>query len=183
MTKSDFLACVLTNRENKELLQRLRTLGLPGCYLTAGCLFQTLWNVQSGQPPEWGIKDYDVFYFDDDTSWDAEDRAIREVVAITSDLSITVEVKNQARVHLWYPERFGREYPQLKSAQEGIDRFLISCTCVGIEVKSNTVYAPNGLTDLARGLLTMNPLNRNRALFLQKAESYRSRWPWLSILD
>ncbi|HTI81327.1 MAG TPA: nucleotidyltransferase family protein [Acetobacteraceae bacterium] len=183
MTEAEFLDCALTNRANTELLRRLRSVGLPDCYLTAGCLFQTVWNTKSGQPPEWGIKDYDVFYFDADTSWDAEDRAIREVAATTSDLPITVEVKNQARVHVWYHERFGRAYPPLQSAPEGIDRYLISCTCVGIEVCSDAVYAPNGLTDLANGVLRMNPLNRDPVLFRQKAESYQSRWPWLSILD
>jgi hypothetical protein len=60
---------------------------------------------------------------------------------------------------------------------------LISCTCVGIEVCSDAVHAPNGLTDLANGVLRMNPLNRDPVLFRQKAESYQSRWPWLSILD
>ncbi|VVM43970.1 hypothetical protein PS662_00445 [Pseudomonas fluorescens] len=35
------------------------TLGLNQCLLTAGCLFQAVWNHQSGQPMAWGIKDYE----------------------------------------------------------------------------------------------------------------------------
>jgi len=183
MTEAEFLDCVLTNQSNMELLRRLLAIGLPGCHLTAGCLFQTVWNKATGRPLDWGIKDYDVFYFDDDISWDAEDRVVRQVAAATFDLPITIDVKNQARVHLWYPNRFGGAYPRLKSAQEGIDRYLISCTCVGIEVQNGSVYAPNGLAELAEGVLRMNPLNPRPDLFRQKAESFKSRWPSLSILD
>jgi len=35
-----------------------------------------------------------------------------------------IEIRNQARVHLWYPRRFGAPYPQLASAEDGIGRFL-----------------------------------------------------------
>lgn len=184
MIPVDFRADVLTNPFNKELLARLSAMGLPECHLTAGCLFQTVWNRISGRAPEWGVKDYDVFYFDgEDLSWEAEDRVIERVNALVSDLPIQIEVKNQARVHLWYSERFGGNYPQLASARGGIDRYLISCTCVGIDVKSDDLYAPDGFRDLASGTLKMNPLNPKPALFREKAESYQQRWPWLQIVD
>lgn len=184
MTDHDFLAKAQKNFFNRELLQRLPQLGLKDCYITAGCLFQTLWNQKSGRAPEWGIKDYDVFYFDDqDLSWGAEDQVIRHVAHAFADLSITIEVRNQARVHLWYAERFGGVYPLLASARAGIDLYLISCTCVGIDVRTGDLYAPNGLHDLSTGILRINPLNPKPDLFREKAESYRQRWPWLHILD
>lgn len=40
---------------------RLATRVLAECHLTAGCLFQTVWNRITGRALEWGIKDYDVF--------------------------------------------------------------------------------------------------------------------------
>src|SRR5690242_5991821 len=49
------------NRTLLDVLERTATLDLPGWYLTGGCLFQTVWNVVTGRPPEHGIKDYDVF--------------------------------------------------------------------------------------------------------------------------
>lgn len=184
MTDEEFRAYVLKNPFNEELLRRLQMMGLRDCYLTAGCLFQTVWNQLSGQDPSWGIKDYDVFYFDDqDLSWDAEDQAIRRIDEATADLPISVEIKNQARVHFWYRERFGGDYPSLNSTRDGIDRYLISCTCVGIDVQSGDLYLPNGLADLASGELRINPLNPRPDLFQQKAESYRSRWPWLTIMN
>jgi hypothetical protein len=57
-----------------EVLARATELNLPGWYLTAGCVFQTVRNVVTGRPATDGIRDYDLFYFDDtDLSWEAED--------------------------------------------------------------------------------------------------------------
>jgi len=183
MMEADFLDGAFANQANIQLLTRLRPLGLPDCYLTAGCLFQAIWNLKSGRQALWGIKDYDVFYFDSDVSWDTENRVIRAVIEKTADLGISVEVRNQARVHLWYPQKFGRSYPQLQSARDGIDRYLICCTCVGINVTTGKLYAPNGLQELENGLLRMNPRNPQADLFHLKAQSYRSRWPWLTIVQ
>jgi hypothetical protein len=130
------------------------------------------------------VKDYDVFYFDDDDlSWEAEDAVIQCVRRLSDDLGVTVEVKNQARVHLWYEQRFGSPYAKLSSTRDEIDRYLVSCTCVSIDVASGELYAPNGLQDLHDGILRMNPLSSRPDLFRQKARDYRARWPWLTIAD
>lgn len=182
MKAEDFIRCAMANEINAALIARLSALRLSQCHLTAGCLFQALWNRRSGRAPGWNVKDYDVFYFDDrDLSWAAEDQVIRVVADATKDLNVRVEVRNQARVHLWYPERFGGDYPRLESTQDGINRYLIACTCVGIEVATGGLYAPNGLQDLSRGILRINPRNARPDLFREKAESYRRRWPWLTV--
>jgi uncharacterized protein len=184
LTTAEFLQIALANPANGGLLRRLRPLQLPQCHLTAGCLFQAVWNRTSGRSPDWGIKDYDVFYFDDrDLSPAAEEAVIRRVQEAAADLGIEVEVRNQARVHLWYPEHFKHDYSPLHTAREGIDRFLVACTCVGIEADSGEVYAPNGLLDLASGALRTNPLCPSPELFRAKARSYQVRWPWLTVLD
>lgn len=182
-TPTQFIAQAMRDPVNAALLARLPGLRLPQGFLTAGSLFQATWNYRSGQPPGWGVKDYDVFYFDDtDLSWDAEDAVIRRVQRAVADLGATVEVKNQARVHLWYEERFKSPYPQLRSARDGIDRYLIACTRVGIDLADGTLYAPDGLDDLAAGILRMNPLLPMRELFLKKAGDYQARWPWLQVV-
>jgi hypothetical protein len=178
-----FLEAVEQNPYNRVLLERLPTLGLRQCYLTAGCLFQSIWNQKSGLPVSVNIKDYDLFYFDDDDlSWEAEDAVIRHVSAQLSDLDVVIDIKNQARVHLWYGNRFGSDYPKLSSTVDGISRYLISCTCVGIDVNTRQLFAPNGLEELWNGILRMNPLNPIPALFMSKAHEYRIRGPWLSIV-
>lgn len=179
-----FRGAVLRNPANAALLERLPGLALPDCWLVAGCLFQTFWNVESGRPPAENISDYDVFYFDDgDTSYDAEDRIIRRVEAACADLGVKIEVKNQARVHLWYAKRFGPGYPKLENSKDGIRRFLISGTCIGIGASSanrGEFYAPNGLEDVDAGILRPNRLNLPAKRFDEKAASYKARWPHLT---
>ncbi len=102
-----------------HLLDRLRSLALPQWRLVAGCLYQTVWNVLTDRTRGTGIKDYDLIYYEgDDLSWAAEDAVIRRVAAATHDCVGPVEVRNQARVHLWFADRFGCAYPQLTSADE-----------------------------------------------------------------
>jgi len=74
-----------------EVLARTATMDLPGWYLVAGCVYQTVWNVVTSQPAEAGILDYDLAYFDDsDLSWEAEYRAGRytgeQPVTFTNDI-------------------------------------------------------------------------------------------------
>jgi hypothetical protein len=181
-----FLETALRNPVNAALLDRLPQLGLTDCWLVAGCLFQAVWNEQAGHDPVHGVKDYDVFYCDvSDLSYDAEDLVIRRVAAAVADLGVTVEVKNQARVHLWYRDKFGEPYPRLTRSTEGIDRFLVAGTCVGISAspgrRSGGLYATHGLGDIYSGILRPNPLIAS-ANFAAKAESYRARWPHLKIV-
>ena len=177
-----FGADVVENRYNRAILERWSELALPDGWLVAGCLFQTVWNLQAGRAPESGIKDYDLFYFDAAHLDAASERAVQaRCEAVLGDLGIAIEVVNQARVHLWYEADFGRPYAALGSSRAGIDRFLVPATCVG--VRPGEVYAPYGLERLYRGELAMNPLVPHRELFEAKVASYRARWPALAIVE
>jgi uncharacterized protein len=97
-----------------EVLRGMTALGLPDALLGSGAIYNTVWNVLTGRPALTGINDADVAYFDgSDLSYAAEDRVIRHTEAHFAGLPLRVEVRNQARVHLWFPERFGIAYPQL----------------------------------------------------------------------
>jgi uncharacterized protein len=187
-TTDRFIADILQNRVNKAILQRLGELALPDAWLVAGCLFQTLWNLKSSRAPEAGIRDYDIFYVDSsDLAEAAEAQVAAKATALFADLGVPVEVKNQARVHTWYESYFGRPYTPLKSACEGVDRFLVSCTSVGIRCIGSPVhaqyevYAPNGLVDTYNGILSPNPQFDNGDLFEPKCRDYQARWPWLRV--
>lgn len=181
-----FIADILTNRHNREILAAWDELDLPDGWLVAGCLFQTIWNLHVHRLPEDGIKDYDIFYFDaEDLSANAEARVQERVERVLGWLGVPIEVKNQARVHLWYEEHFGFPYPELANAKDGIDRFLIPSTCVGVRPRDGRyeIYAPNGLSILYSGVLAPNPLTRHIPLFQDKADSYTSRWDWLQVRE
>ena len=86
----------------------------------------------------------------------------------------------RSKYHDWV-QRFGAAYPQLASTRDGIDRYLVACTCVGIEAATMAVYAPYGLDELWAGILRPNPANLQIERFREKAASYQARWPWLQI--
>jgi hypothetical protein len=84
-------------------------------------------------------------------------------------------------VHDWYPQHFGQPYPALCKVEEGIDRFLVLETCVG--VRPNEIYSPYGLDGIYAGTLTLNPQMPYPELFEKKVKSYRARWNWLQVLS
>jgi hypothetical protein len=180
MTDEEFVAAVRGNSAIAAILDRLHLLAAPDSWLTAGCLSQTIWNLKSARPPQENIRDYDLFYFDPDVSWEAEDAVIRRADALFADLGVTVEVRNQARVHLWFGARFGYDIAPLASARAGIDRILFRGACIGIDA-AGRVYAPHGLGDMAAGLLRPNPADLRLDMMLAKAADYRARWPWLQV--
>ena len=154
-----FVEDALRNPHNRAILDGLPALGLPDAWLVAGCLFQTVWNLHCDRAPDAGIRDYDLFYFDaSDLSAEAEQAVEARVPGHFAALPVTIEAKNQARVHTWYEEWFGRPYAASTCSQDGIDRFLVDCTCVGIQPSADgpVLHAPSGLQDLYEGVLRPN---------------------------
>ena len=114
MNQSEFLAAAFRNPVNAAISDELFRLALPDAWIVSGCLVQTVWNGLTHRAPDYGINDYDVFYFDPDTSWAAEDAVIRQLQNAFAAAGVTVEARNQARVHLWYPDKHGLPYPALR---------------------------------------------------------------------
>jgi hypothetical protein len=159
MTQDEFIACALRNPVNKTIADELFHLALPDAWLVSGCLVQTVWNVRTGRAAGYGIADYDIFYFDRDTSWEGEDSVIRQLNAAFARLGVTVEARNQARVHLWYPDKHGLPYPPLTCSTDGIDRFLTRNTRIGLRRtrEGYGVYAPDGFDDAEKLIVRPNP--------------------------
>jgi len=184
----DSLRAVLSrNAVLTEVLERTAAMGLPGWYLTAGCLFQTVWNVVTDRPPAAGIKDYDVFYFDaGDLSWEAEDAVIRAGREVFADLPAEVEIRNEARVHLWYEDKFGAPCPPYDSTEAAIDSFAATTCCLGVRLEDGghwRVYAPHGLSDVFGLVVRPNPVLAPRFVYESKVARWRERWPELTVLE
>ena len=185
MNTDDFLSLALRNPVNAAIADELFRLALPDAWIVSGCLVQTAWNALTGRAVDYGIKDYDAFYFDPDISWQAEDAAIRAVQERLAHLGVAIEVRNQARVHLWYPEKHGPPYPPLRCSTEGIDRFLTKNTQIGIRRarQGHEVYAPNGFDDVARLIVRPNrSANFSAANYAAKAARWKKLWPELTVL-
>ncbi|WP_037452271.1 nucleotidyltransferase family protein [Skermanella stibiiresistens] len=176
---------MLTNRWSALILERASCgLGLADWWLTSGCLAQTVWNRVAGREPDRGILDYDLIYFDPDTSWEAEDEVIRRTADLFSDLPITVQIRNQARVPLWYRAKFGVPYPPVSAASDGIDRFPCRNTAIGIrsDADDHIVHAPFGLDLTFSDTLVPNPELWVPDVYQAKVRRWMTVWPHLTAL-
>jgi hypothetical protein len=185
LNTSDFLAAALRNPVHETIADELLHAALPDAWIVSGCLVQTAWNVLTMRTVDYGIDDYDIFYFDSDISWQAEDAVIRQLQGRLAKLGVKVEVRNQARVHLWYPEKHGLPYPALHCSTQGVDRFLTKNTQVGIRRTQggHDVYAPNGFDDIANMIVRPNPgPNFSAANYDAKARRWKKLWPELTVL-
>ena len=155
--------------------------------MTAGCLYQTVWNVVTGRAPANGIKDYDILYFDDsDLSWEAEDAVIRVSRETFAELPVEVDIHNEARVHLWYEEKFGVPRAPFDSTEAGIDSFPATTCCLGVRLEANNqwrVYAPHGLSDVFDLVVRPNPVLAPQSVYESKVKRWRTHWPELTVLE
>ena len=184
-----FEAIIRADPDLMRLMTALRRLRLPQWRLVAGCLYQTVWNVLTGRPRGTGIKDYDLIYFDDtDLSWEREDRVIRRVAAATAGCVGPVETRNQARVHLWFEDRFGISYLPLASADEALSRYASVVHAVGVRLEQDgrlDTAAPFGLADMFAMVIRPNRALDNESSHLAKALRAQAVWsevrvePWV----
>jgi hypothetical protein len=172
-----------------EVLRKVRDLGLPDAMIFSGAIYQPVWNHLTGRAPDYGIKDYDVAYHDaSDTSYEAEDVVIQRVAAaFEPPLRELVEVRNQARVHLWFEKKFGADepYPPLENSAAALKRFVATAFCVGVRMEADdslSVHAPFGLEDLFALHLRPNPLRvKGAGGWDRTTASAQARWPEITL--
>jgi hypothetical protein len=181
MNRDRFEAIVRADPDLMHLLECLRSVGLPQWRLVAGCLYQTVWNTLTHRARGTGIKDYDLIYYDsDDPSWEAEDAVIQRVAEATRDCVGPVEVRNQARVHLWFRERFGCDYPQLPAADDSLRYYASIVHAVGVRLEHDgtlDIVAPFGLDDMFAMVIRPNRTLANAASHTSKAMRAAAIWP------
>ena len=170
-----------------QVMEIARDLALPDWMIFSGAIYQKAVNHLTGREPDYGLKDYDLGYFDaGDTSYEAEDRVIRRAAAaFPPPLDRLVEVRNQARVHLWFEDRFGEAYAPLSDSAEALTRFTTTMFAVGARLDPDgelRIFAPFGLEDLFALRLRPNPTRATRG-FARAAEAALARWPELTIVE
>jgi hypothetical protein len=96
-----------------------------------------------------------------------------------------VQVRDQARVHLWFEEKFGEPYTSLSCTTEALERFTSATFAVGVRLDPDVrlhIEAPFGLADLFVLRLRPNP-RRKTAHFARTSVDVRRRWPEVVIED
>lgn len=168
------------------ILKTIQALELPDAWLVSGGLYQTAWNVLTGRPLMHGIKDFDIVYFDGaDLSYEGEDKVIKTVNASLPDLADLIEVRNQARVHLWYEKRFGRPYRPLDCTMDSLTTYAARTHAVAARVTSTgnlVLHAPFGLANLFAMRLVPNYVQPNERTYVEKAERMKALWPELDVV-
>ena len=167
-----------------ECLQRLASLDLPNWYLGGGCIAQTVWNVAHSYPAATGIDDFDIAYFDADRSARAENEVVACVCDLLSDLPVRPDVKNQARVHLWYASRFGYEIRPYSSCEDALATWPTTAAAIGIRRVDGAllVEAPFGIDDLFDLVVRPNRAQITPEIYAAKVQRWGRVWPLLQIL-
>lgn len=174
-------------REEPVLMEVLGGIGdLPQGLMVAGALYNLAWNRLTGRPGLQNVADIDVFYFDDgDLSYEAEDVVIRRLEARFARLPLPVQVRNQARVHLWFPQKFGGSFTPLASAAEMLERYASKTHAVAARLTDAgeiDVLAPFGLDDVFSFRITPNPVLNNQKTHEKKGARAKSVWPQITVV-
>jgi hypothetical protein len=160
-------------------------IGLPDCWLVAGVVAQTIWNYALGRPAEAGIKDADIVYFDaNDLSEETELREEARLRRRFTPLGLKLDVKNEARVHLWYEKKFGYPIPSYRSTSAAIATFPTTATSIGVRWCGARLEccAPFGLDDLFALFVRPNKVQIMPAIYEAKVARWRAEWPQLTFV-
>jgi uncharacterized protein len=183
---ADRLAAIVRGAPSlMRVLLTARSLELPDWLIMSGAVYQRVLNALTERAPDYGVRDYDLGYFDSsDISYEAEDAVIRQAaLAFVEPLRSVVEVRNQARVHVWFEGHFGEPYAPLSCTAEALERFVSPMFAVGVRLMRDDrlhIAAPFGLTDLFALRLRPNP-RRFSANFSQVAAGVIRRWPEVTV--
>jgi hypothetical protein len=166
----------------RTILSEAHKLKLPDWYLGAGSVAQTVWNYLHAYPLETGISDCDLVYFDSNTSSEAQSERLLAAQKLFNELPIEMDVTNEARVHLWYEEQFGKQIKPYQSTEAAIDTWPTTATSVGTRYDGGkfVVYAPFGLGDLLNMRVKPNKIQITQDVYENKVKRWTNIWPKLT---
>lgn len=159
---------------------------IPNAWLGAGAIFQNVWNIMHDYDFNTYIKDIDILYWDDkDLSWQSENNYLQSLTQACSNTTIPFDVKNIARIHLWYEERFGIPKSEYLSVQESISTWPVIGACMAMRLKDGALefIAPYGFQDMLSLRVRPNKVLVNESIYKNKAFKWKEQWPKLSVED
>ena len=187
----DILISILEkNKELMEMLDYISELNLPNFYIAAGSIFQTIWNYYDSRKLNFGIKDLDVIYFNNNdlsVEKDLEYYNIINKYAKSKGFNYEIDVSNEARMHLWGMEHNqGVKVEPYKNSEDAISKWIATVHAIGITKENNQikVYAPYGLSDIfSRTIRPIKHHANSKELYDKKVASWRERFNNLTIIE
>jgi hypothetical protein len=178
-------SAILASPLLRPIIDGWDNVALPDCWLVAGAIAQTVWNRTFDLPSTHGISDIDIVYFDsDDLTENGEARQAGRIRAAFSHLPVWIDVKNEARVHMWYEAKFGHQIMPYTSTAEAITTFPTTATAIGVKPIGDSLLlnAPFGADDLVNGVVRANKKQITREIYDAKTARWISVWPDLSVV-
>lgn len=176
---------LLQNNRLKEILVRLSKSNLKDYYIAAGSINQTVFNYYHDYDLNYGIEDFDIVYFDNDTSYEKEDKIIKYINDVLDGIDAIYDIKNEARVHLWYPEKYGKKIEPYTSVEDAISNWGTTITCIGVRLENRqlVVCAPYGLNDLFHMIIRPVKGQYTKEQYLIKTAKWKKKWNQLHIIS
>lgn len=179
-------SAVLASPLLRPVIDAWDTLDLPDCWMVAGAVAQTYWNHRFGLPVSHGISDIDIVYFDDkDLTESGEASHAARIRTAFAHLPVWFDVKNEARVHCWYQDKFGYSISPYTSTANAIASFPTTATAIGLQPSDGSllVEAPFGVRDLMNCVVRPNKTQITRSIYEAKVNRWVKNWPDLEICD
>lgn len=181
-----FFEMLKRNELVAEVLKRSASLGVESWAFGAGFIQQSIFNLLHGKPVLEGIKDIDWVYFDSENlSEESEAQVIALVKKAMSDIPIPFDVKNQARVHLWYKNKFGYDIQPYSSLEHAISTWPTTSTAIAVTGNGAQfqVIAPFGFSDLMTMTIRPNKKQITKEIYLAKLARWQRYWPQARTLS
>jgi uncharacterized protein len=176
-------------RSSSRLMRALhvaRAVDPPDWLIGGGVIRDLVWDHLHDPGRQCAWQDVDLVFFDPVSLGEERERNLRdELSAQASD--IPWDVKNQAAVHLWYPQAFGVEVQPLASSADGVATWPETATAVAVRLCADETIetvAPHGLEDLFGLICRHNPRRVTVAEYHRRiqAKAMAGRWPGLQIV-
>ena len=164
-------------------LRAARDVDAPDWLIAAGAIRDAVWDDLHGRPLTTPPRDLDLGFFDPDDLTPERDAEVEAALRRRAP-DLPWDAKNQAAVHLWYPDRFGIEVEPFGATAEAIATFPETASCVGVRLLPDDeilVVAPHGLDDLFACVCRHNPTRVPADYYAGRVaeKAWGTRWPKL----
>lgn len=183
---NNFYSIIKQNSYLYDVIKIASSEEIENFYIGAGAVTQTIWNSIFDNELTYGIADIDIAYFNkDDLSEMAENTVIKTLSQKLKHIPFHLDIKNQARTHLWYKDKFGYDILPVSSIKDAIDRWPTTSTSIGLRIDRDNnmdIYAPFGFDDLFSGTVRANKRQITSEIYNRKVQKWIKIWPNLKII-
>ncbi|MBP2100414.1 nucleotidyltransferase family protein [Enterococcus rivorum] len=185
MTIDEFKNYLVQDQEINDILEIIKKLQLPDCWLCAGTIRNYFWNLFSDVRSKTYISDVDVIFFDKTISYEETTR-IEQKLKLNYPM-YNWELKNEVYMHQHNQDISIAPY---ENSQDAISKFPEKCTAIAARKDSKNqleLFAPYGIEDIIQFRVSPTPffLESELRLDIYKkrvlTKKWQEIWPCLTV--